>query len=218
MPKDDEAGGAITTEADAWGGRPLSRRVGGAVAEPASAAAGRHSTPFLLLLVVVVVVLLLVGGARVVDGLRRAVYGGAGRGGALDAVLVLGGASRPAPANTAFVANRCDAALAVRQAHATMATADKKPPPPKVLASRRHGARAAALSPSGCPSGSPASVAHRLRGNASSACRGGPAHDVLVETTSYDTIGNAYLPGGHTDVAGWRRLLVTSTFTWSAPR
>ena len=43
---------------------------------------------------------------------------------------------------------------------------------------------------------------------------GVPAEDVFVETTSFDTIGNAfYSRNDHCSLAGWRRLLViTSEF------
>jgi uncharacterized SAM-binding protein YcdF (DUF218 family) len=35
--------------------------------------------------------------------------------------------------------------------------------------------------------------------------------NVYVETTSYDTIGNAYYARtGHTDINGWRRLLIVT--------
>lgn len=40
----------------------------------------------------------------------------------------------------------------------------------------------------------------------------GLTHNVFVETTSYDTIGNAFFTRtSHTDVNGWRRLLVVTT-------
>jgi hypothetical protein len=44
--------------------------------------------------------------------------------------------------------------------------------------------------------------------------RGAPAADILLESSSYDTIGNAYFSRVlHTEPAGWRRLLVvTSAF------
>ena len=101
-------------------------------------------------------------------------------------------------------------------AHVTTAD-EKKPPLPKVLCLSAGTAHAPQLlSPSGLPVWeATASAAHCLRGNASLGLPGvAPPTDVLVETTSYDTIGNAYFARvGHTDVAGWRRLLViTSDF------
>ena len=41
--------------------------------------------------------------------------------------------------------------------------------------------------------------------------RGIPSHRIYTEISSYDTIGNAYFARvQHTDVRGWRRLLVVS--------
>lgn len=120
---------------------------------------------------------------------------------AFDAILVLGGGPpvterRPLP----FVEGRCDASARIFQALAV---------PPKILCLSAGTAHAKQLlREDGLPVWESTAAAAYLIDS------GVPKHSVLVETTSYDTIGNAYFARtSHTDVAGWQRLcIITSDF------
>jgi uncharacterized SAM-binding protein YcdF (DUF218 family) len=119
----------------------------------------------------------------------------------VDAILVLGGGAPPAPdAQLPFVAARCKAAAALWKAAA------KKPKILTLSAGTAH-----------VPQLLDARGSVVFEATASAAViigEGVDAQDVFVETTSYDTIGNAfYSRNDHCSLAGWRRLLViTSEF------
>ena len=118
-----------------------------------------------------------------------------------DAILVLGGGVPLAPRKQLpFVAARCQAAAAIWRAAATK---------PKILCLSAGTAH--------CPQLLDARGSVVFEATASAAViigEGVPAEDVFVETTSFDTIGNAfYSRNDHCSLAGWRRLLViTSEF------
>ena len=119
----------------------------------------------------------------------------------VDAILVLGGGAPPAPdAQLPFVAARCKAAAALWKAAA------KKP---KILTLSAGTAHVPQLLDAR------GSVVFEATASAAVIINEGvdPA-DVFVETTSFDTIGNAfYSRNDHCSLAGWRRLLViTSEF------
>ena len=120
-----------------------------------------------------------------------------------DCIVVLGGGVPPGPrTQLPFVANRCDAAVCVRAAH----DADAAPVILCLSAGTAHMPQL--LSADGLP------VWEATASAAEVIDRGVPPAAVFVETTSYDTIGNAFFARvSHTDHAGWRRLLViTSAF------
>ena len=118
-----------------------------------------------------------------------------------DVILVLGGGAPPAPdAQLPFVAARCKAAAALWKAAA------KKPKILTLSAGTAH-----------VPQLLDARGSVVFEATASAAViinEGVDAADVFVETTSFDTIGNAfYSRNDHCSLAGWRRLLViTSEF------
>lgn len=118
-----------------------------------------------------------------------------------DAILVLGGGVPLGPrVQLPFVANRCNLAKEIYT---------QQQPPPKILTLSAGTAHCPQLM---CAAGLPVWEA-----TVSAAClidAGVPAKDVYVETTSYDTIGNAYYARMcHTEVANWRKLLIiTSEF------
>ena len=119
----------------------------------------------------------------------------------VDAILVLGGGAPPAPdAQLPFVAARCKAAAALWKAAA------KKPKILTLSAGTAH-----------VPQLLDARGSVVFEATASAAViinEGVDAADVFLETTSFDTIGNAfYSRNDHCSLAGWRRLLViTSEF------
>ena len=119
----------------------------------------------------------------------------------VDAILVLGGGAPPAPdAQLPFVAARCKAAAALWKA------ASKKPKILTLSAGTAH-----------VPQLLDARGSVVFEATASAAViinEGVNSADVFVETTSFDTIGNAfYSRNDHCSLAGWRRLLViTSEF------
>ena len=119
----------------------------------------------------------------------------------VDAILVLGGGAPPAPdAQLPFVAARCKAAAALWKAAA------KKPKILTLSAGTAH-----------VPQLLDARGSVVFEATASAAViinEGVEPVDVFVETTSFDTIGNAfYSRNDHCSLAGWRRLLViTSEF------
>jgi len=136
-----------------------------------------------------------------VDDLVTSLQSGAE--GGFDCIVVLGGGVPLGPSTQLpFVANRCAAAVDVRSAHHGAAQ-------PAILCLSAGTAHAAQLlSPAGLPVWeATVSAAECLK-------RGVPSSHVFVETTSYDTIGNAFFARtSHTDHAGWRKLLViTSAF------
>ena len=119
----------------------------------------------------------------------------------VDAILVLGGGAPPAPdAQLPFVAARCKAAAALWKAAA------KKPKILTLSAGTAH-----------VPQLLDARGSVVFEATASAAViinEGVNSEDVFVETTSFDTIGNAfYSRNDHCSLAGWRRILViTSEF------
>ena len=119
----------------------------------------------------------------------------------VDAILVLGGGAPPAPdAQLPFVAARCKAAAALWKAAA------KKP---KILTLSAGTAHVPQLLDAR------GSVVFEATASAAVIINEGVSpEDVFVETTSFDTIGNAfYSRNDHCSLAGWRRLLViTSEF------
>ena len=119
-----------------------------------------------------------------------------------DAILVLGGGAPPAPRKQLpFVAARCEAAAEI-----WAAAASTKPKILTLSAGTAH-----------VPQLLDARGAVIFEATASAAVLvdlGVAVEDVFVETTSYDTISNAFFARtDHSDLAGWRRLLViTSDF------
>ena len=118
-----------------------------------------------------------------------------------DAILVLGGGVPLAPRKQLpFVAARCQAAAAIWRAAATK---------PKILCLSAGTAH--------CPQllDARGSVVFEATASAAELIDAGvDEEDVFVETTSFDTIGNAFFARtDHCSLAGWRRLLViTSEF------
>lgn len=121
-----------------------------------------------------------------------------------DAILVLGG-GRPSELDEppVYVQRRCDDAAAV--VHRFKETSKTKSALPILCLSAGTAHLPQLMDSSGLPIWESTSSAAYLqkRHNLSS--------NVYVETTSYDTIGNAYFARtSHTDIAGWRRLLVVT--------
>jgi len=118
-----------------------------------------------------------------------------------DAILVLGGGVPLAPRKQLpFVAARCQAAAAVWRAAATK---------PKILCLSAGTAH--------CPQllDARGSVVFEATASAAELIDAGvDDRDVFVETTSFDTIGNAFFARtDHCSLAGWKRLLIiTSEF------
>ena len=118
-----------------------------------------------------------------------------------DAILVLGGGVPLAPRKQLpFVAARCQAAAAVWRAAATK---------PKILCLSAGTAH--------CPQllDARGSVVFEATASAAELIDAGvDEQDVFVETTSFDTIGNAFFARtDHCSLAGWKRLLIiTSEF------
>ena len=118
-----------------------------------------------------------------------------------DAILVLGGGVPLAPRKQLpFVAARCQAAAAIWRAAATK---------PKILCLSAGTAH--------CPQllDARGSVVFEATASAAELIDAGvDDQDIYVETTSFDTIGNAFFARtDHCSLAGWRRLLViTSAF------
>ena len=119
----------------------------------------------------------------------------------VDAILVLGGGAPPAPdAQLPFVAARCKAAAALWKAAA------KKP---KILTLSAGTAHVPQLLDAR------GSVVFEATASAAELIDAGvDEQDVFVETTSFDTIGNAFFARtDHCSLAGWKRLLIiTSEF------
>ncbi len=127
----------------------------------------------------------------------------------LDAILVLGGgAPESLEVPPMYVQRRADDAAKVVQQHKklerkgkTKLTLDTHLPILCLSAGTAHLPQV--LSPDGLPIWESTSCAAYL------AKQHGLTENVFVETTSYDTIGNAFFTRtSHTDVNGWRRLLV----------
>ena len=118
-----------------------------------------------------------------------------------DAILVLGGGVPLAPRKQLpFVAARCQAAAAVWRAAATK---------PKILCLSAGTAH--------CPQllDARGSVVFEATASAAELIDAGvDERDVFVETTSFDTIGNAFFARtDHCSLAGWKRILIiTSEF------
>jgi len=119
-----------------------------------------------------------------------------------DAILVLGGGAPPAhDVQLPFVAERCKAAAAIWRA--------AEGPKPKILTLSAGTAHVPQLLDAR------GSVVFEATASAAVIIGAGvDEKDVFVETTSFDTIGNAYFSRtDHCSLAGWRRLLViTSDF------
>lgn len=120
--------------------------------------------------------------------------------GTLDAVLILGGgAPSTVSSPPRYVETRCDAAAAVHRLS-----------PLPLLCLSAGTAHVSQLMSDGSPSlpiwESTASAGYLLDRHPDV-----PPSDLYVETTSYDTVSNAYFARtSHTDVNGWRRLLVVT--------
>ncbi|EEC47476.1 predicted protein [Phaeodactylum tricornutum CCAP 1055/1] len=131
----------------------------------------------------------------------------------LDVILVLGGgvpSSLDSP--PVYVQRRCDDAAAVVSRHqllpATFSKKSTKPVSSKSLPILCLSAGTAhlpqLLSANGLPIWESTSSAAYLEQKHN-------IQNVFVETTSYDTIGNAfYARTSHTDIVGWRKLLVVT--------
>ena len=118
----------------------------------------------------------------------------------VDAILVLGGGAPPAPdAQLPFVAARCKAAAALWKA-----AQGKKPKILTLSAGTAH-----------VPQLLDARGSVVFEATASAAViigEGVNAQDVFVETTSFDTIGNAfYARTMHADPSRWHRLVVVTS-------
>ena len=119
----------------------------------------------------------------------------------LDAVLVLGGGvPKSLEEPPIYVQRRCDDAAAIVLRHETTVQKGRLP----ILTLSAGTAHVPQLlSKDGLPIWESTSSAAYLKK------AHGMDSNVYVETTSYDTIGNAYYARtGHTDVIGWRRLLI----------
>lgn len=128
----------------------------------------------------------------------------AGHANLYDAILILGGGAPPSPREQLpFVIARCQAAAAVRAAHPE----GKRPVMFCLSGGTAHAPQL--LSATGLPIWEATVSAAWLMDNCDI-----PAEALVLETSSYDTIGNAwYSRTGHTDIAGWRHLLIiTSDF------
>lgn len=120
----------------------------------------------------------------------------------LDAVLVLGGgvpSSLEEP--PVHVKRRCDVAAAIVQRHRDLSQASLSLPILTLSAGTAHLPQL--LSNDGLPIWEATSSAAYLKN------QHGLEDHVYVETTSYDTISNAFFARTtHTDVVGWRKLAV----------
>lgn len=122
----------------------------------------------------------------------------------LDAVLVLGGGvPKTVDEPPIFVQQRCNDAAAVVKRHCEETSHGKNSPMLPILTLSAGTAHLPQLmSEDGLPVWEATASAAYLQK------RHGLKH-VYVETTSYDTIGNAfYTRTSHTDVNGWRKLLI----------
>jgi len=125
----------------------------------------------------------------------------------LDAILVLGGGV-PGSVDSPpmYVQQRADDAVQVLQMRRGQSPKHNQPTSLPILCLSAGTAHLPqALSADGLPIWESTSCAGYL------AAKHGVVDNVFVETTSYDTIGNAfYTRTSHTDVNGWRRLLVVT--------
>jgi uncharacterized SAM-binding protein YcdF (DUF218 family) len=134
----------------------------------------------------------------------------------LDAILILGG-GRPISLDEppVYVERRCDDAAAVAFRRRSLVR--------KGQSDERFGPAENTLLPILCLSAGTAHLPQLLEANSglpiweatSSAAylstRYNMSHNVFVETTSYDTIGNAFFARtSHSDIVGWRRLLIVT--------
>lgn len=127
----------------------------------------------------------------------------------LDAILILGGGvPESVDSPPIYVKRRADDAMQVILQHQQIASKKQasgtsKNALPVLCLSAGTAHLPQALSPDGLPIWEATSCAGYL------ATKHGLMDNVFVETTSYDTIGNAFFTRtSHTDVNGWRRLLV----------
>jgi uncharacterized SAM-binding protein YcdF (DUF218 family) len=126
----------------------------------------------------------------------------------IDAVLVLGGGAAKAYNNPpAYVQRRCDDAARVVQRYSllTKRKKNRKKGLPVLCLSAGTAHVPQLLGPTGLPVWeSTASAAYLMEKHNIS--------NVFVETTSYDTLGNAYFARtSHTDHNSWRRLLIVTS-------
>jgi len=124
----------------------------------------------------------------------------------LDAVLVLGG-GRPISLEEppVYVQRRCDDAAAVVSRYNGHTTRKKHDSLPVLCLSAGTAHLPQLMSASGLPIWESTSAAAYLQKHHNF------SHNVYVETTSYDTIGNAFFARtSHTDVVGWRQLLIVT--------
>lgn len=125
----------------------------------------------------------------------------------LDAIVVLGG-GKPLSVEEppVYAQRRCDDAVAVVEKRKKMQHLSNRRGIPILCLSAGTAHVPQYMSEDGLPVWEATASAAYLLSKHSSAVS---PDDVYVETTSYDTIGNAYFARtSHTDVAGWRRLLV----------
>jgi uncharacterized SAM-binding protein YcdF (DUF218 family) len=131
----------------------------------------------------------------------------------LDAILVLGG-GRPSKLDEPpeYVQGRCDDAAAVVRRRMSLGNKENKQPLPILCLSAGTAHMPQLLSADGLPIWESTATAAYLEK------QHGLIDNVFVETTSYDTIGNAFFARtSHTDVTGWRNLLIITNKASSFP-
>lgn len=121
----------------------------------------------------------------------------------LDAVIVLGGGvPKSVDEPPLFVQRRCDDAAAIVKLRANSDTEDSNTTLPILTLSAGTAHLPQLLSDDGLPVWEATASAAYLE-------KRHGLKNTYVETTSYDTIGNAYFARtSHTDINGWRRLLI----------
>lgn len=131
----------------------------------------------------------------------------------LDAILVLGG-GRPSKLEEPpkYVQRRCDDAAAVIQRRISLGNKRSKEILPILCLSAGTAHMPQLLASDGLPIWESTATAAYLEK------QHGLSDNVFVETTSYDTIGNAFFARtSHTGVTGWRNLLVITNTVGSFP-
>jgi uncharacterized SAM-binding protein YcdF (DUF218 family) len=124
----------------------------------------------------------------------------------MDAVLILGG-GKPSSLEEPpiYVQRRCDDAAAVVFRHKELSYTKRKNVLPILCLSAGTAHLPQLMSAAGLPIWESTASAAYLSAHFNL------SRNVYVETTSYDTIGNAfYARTSHTDILGWRRLLVVT--------
>lgn len=132
----------------------------------------------------------------------------------LDAILVLGGGvPKSVDRPPVYVERRCDDALAVVGRHLQESSSNKRlstsaTPLPILCLSAGTAHLPQLMGADGLPVWESTACAAYLENHAQQQEVQQPIH-IFVETTSYDTIGNAYYTRvSHTDINGWKNLLV----------